>query len=172
MVERANVKAPASPEAGRRRDTRWLVRQQNNPAIRPFGPSPATLAAPACRFTREHRRIPDTGGFHRSPRSVPGSILAVCDSLGFLWAVALGLDVSYCVASHFLSDLRDRGDRECRCRLLPAHLEPYLVAGRRGGSSYQLGLEFRDVLRLHLAPALVLKFHDGGWRSLAETAYL
>ena len=44
---------------------------------------------------------PGHGGFHRSPRSVPGSILAVCDSLGFLWAVALGLDVSYCVASHF-----------------------------------------------------------------------
>jgi hypothetical protein len=115
---------------------------------------------------------PGHRGFHRSPRSVPGSVLAVCDSLGFLLAVALGLDVSYCVASHFLSDLRDRGDRKCRCCLLPAHLEPYLVAGRRGGSSYRLGLEFRDVLRLHLAPALVLKSHDGGWRSLAETAYL
>jgi hypothetical protein len=29
MVERANVKAPASPEAVRRRDIRCLVRQQN-----------------------------------------------------------------------------------------------------------------------------------------------
>jgi hypothetical protein len=58
------------------------------------------------------------------------------------------------------------------CRLLRVHLEPYLVADRRGGSSYRLDLEFRDVLRLHLAPALVLKSHDGRWRSLAETAYL
>jgi hypothetical protein len=53
---------------------------------------------------------------------------------------------------HFLLDLRDRGDRQRRRRLLRVHLEPHLVACRRGG--YRLGLEFRDVLRLHLAPLL------------------
>jgi hypothetical protein len=31
-----------------------------HPAIRPLGPSPGMLAAPACRSTCEHRRIPDT----------------------------------------------------------------------------------------------------------------
>jgi hypothetical protein len=41
---------------------------------------------------------PGHRGFHRSRRSVPGSILAVCDSLGFLLAVALGLDVSCGIA--------------------------------------------------------------------------
>ena len=56
------------------------------------------LAAPACRFTRERRRIPDTGGSIDLGVPCGASILAVCDSLGFLWAIALGLDVSCGIA--------------------------------------------------------------------------
>jgi|HubBroStandDraft_4_1064222.scaffolds.fasta_scaffold982293_1 hypothetical protein len=51
---------------------------------------------------------PGHRGFHRSRRSVRGSILAVCDSLGFLLAIALGLDVSCGIA---LASSLDRGWR-------------------------------------------------------------
>ena len=59
---------------------------------------PACLQHRLCRFTRERRRIPDTGGSIDLGVPCGGSILAVCDSLGFLWAIALGLDVSCGIA--------------------------------------------------------------------------
>ena len=56
------------------------------------------LAAPACRFTREHRRIPDTGGSidPRVPCRGRSSRYAIAS--GFLLAVALGLNVSCGIA--------------------------------------------------------------------------
>jgi hypothetical protein len=75
-------------------------------------------------------------------------------------------------SSHLLPDLRDRSDRERRRCLLRIHLEPRLVAGGRGGSGCRLGLEFRDVVRFHLARTIVLKFDDGGRRSIAEDGYI
>jgi putative flippase GtrA len=44
------------------------------------------------------------------------------------------------------------------------------LGGGPGGG--RLGLEFRDVVRFHLARTVVLKFDDGGWRSIAKKGYI